>query len=310
MSRVQRHLGFRAGWAIALVVGIATLAAAQDEELVEFRFQPVDGEVWTKEIDDVQVRDLGDVAPYQETETKTKIELRYEALPDGGWVVHQTPLSASMTINGEDFHNPGLEQTIGQEIQVTFSADGDAVSVDGFKEFLRKLERNLSPEMYAQVRQSASEESMAQSELRQWDSILIDLIGHPVHEGEIWRVIDEVSIAGGGTIGTDGILRFDGWTEIDGIRGFKVTYEWDSTGQKMASVGDDYTRSISRRTTDEVMPRTNVNLQGSLIRVIVPETGHLLYEVYDQSYELPLNKVGGPSAKMEQRHTYRFRKAS
>jgi hypothetical protein len=294
----------------AAILLLATTAWAQEsEEPATFRFAPVDGEVWVKEIDATQVRDMGSVAPRQETRTKTSIELRYEQVPDG-WVVHQMPLEAEMELNGQPMPNPGLQQTVGHEIRVQLDEEGNPVEVEGFQELMRRFEANVDPQTYAKMRQQMNAESMAVGEMRQWSELLQDIRGETVQPGETWNVLDQTTIMGGGVVGLAGYLKFDGWTELNGIRGFKTTYRYDSNGELMESVEGQATRTVSRRASDEPMARSNIELQGSLIRVIVPETGQLLYEVKEEWYEVPLKAMDGPKMRVESHHTYRFEKSS
>lgn len=295
-------------WVVLVLLLAGGVQAQESDEPATFSFAPVDGSIWIKEIDATQVRDMADVAPLQETRTRTSIELRYEQVPEG-WLVHQMPLEATIEQNGQPVPNPGLEQTVGHEIRVRLDDGGKATEAEGFSELMRRFEANVDPKTYAQMRQQMSAESMAVGEMRQWNSLLQHIRGETIAPGDVWNVLDQTTIVGGGVVGLAGYLQFDGWTELDGIRGFKMTYHYDSNGDLMKSVEGLANRTVSRRASNEPMSMSNVELVGSVIRVIVPETGQLLYEVKEEWYEVPLQSMDGPKMRMETRHTYRIRKS-
>lgn len=280
-------------------------APAGSEETVIFGFHPEDGAQWRKTMVDRSERDFGGLAPAVTQITEQELLVEY-ARAEEAWMVTQRATSARMMDASGEIQNPILDLAIGVPITLTVNPLGQAVAAAGFDAFWDKLENNLDAEVYSRLVQSTSPEQMADNEIQIWNRFYSELLGHRIRPGENWRVLDGTDVGSGGRARLLGTIRFDGWTELDGIRGFKVTHEFDTTGEKMQALGDDHTRSISR-VGDEQFETSNIVIEGTWVVVIQPETGQLLYSVRDQTTRLPIgDPVDGLEAVFTKHHTYRW----
>jgi len=296
---------------LACLLLFPALVHAQDSpapdlgDAVVFGFHPEDGAQWRKTMLDRVERDFAGMAPTVRQETRQELIITYRK-GETTWQVTQEAQSAEMTENGVEVDNPILDLAMGVPVTLTVSPLGQAVAAAGFEAFWKKLEQNLSADVYARLAENTSVETMAENEIRIWNKFYAELLGHRIRPGDNWRVLDGTDVGTGGRTALYGTIHFDGWTELDGVRGFKVTHEFDTTGEKMEALGDDHTRSISR-VGDEQFTRNNVTVEGKWIVVIQPETGQLLYSVRDEVTRLP---IGDPADDMQavfnKHHTYRW----
>ena len=295
------------GLLVAAVVVVAATRPAVAEE-VRIRFQPVDGDVWTREMENVMIQELADLAPRREQTTLSTVKYTYQQEDDGAWTVLQEPLAASMLIDGAPIENEVLDQTVGVQLEVQLDANGRATSVDGFGRLIRKLEDNLDRATYTRVQQQLSAESMESGELQTWNRLRTEFLGATVDVGDRWHVEDEIYVTGPGWIDVVGTISFDGWTELDGRRALKIVYEYDEAGRAVAALGrTEFDHKLVLRRSDQANQQHNTVLNGTVTWVIDPETGYLLFEKKDQVHELPLDPTGEKKGMVENRYVYRFR---
>jgi hypothetical protein len=273
---------------------------------VTFGFAPTDGARWSYSIDDERISDFAGKAPNRAQRTVSDMDYTYEAQPDGTWRVRIIPRTAEMSVDGNAIENPALRLAVGQEVGLRLDKDGVAVQAEGFRALFRTYEREMDPASFGRLRESTNAETMGRNQVAQWNEALEDLRGETVKIGETWRVEDMVSMQGR-PVPVVGVLRFAGWTEIDGLRGVKIEYTYDTTGEASAQSATEATRALQRRAVDNRGAQTNVSLHGSVTRVIVPESGQLLYEVKEETSEVPMGAMDGPRAVFTVRHNYRFR---
>lgn len=295
---------------LCLLLLLALCAAAGAEE-VTFRFAPEDGARWMRVGEDRALRDLGAAAPISETLTRQEVEFIYSAGAGGGWEIMQIPRSIGFEVNGIVTQNPILDLTIDSEITLTTDASGQAMAVHGFRQLLRKLEDNLPSNLYAQVSKSYNEAAMVNGEKLRWNGELGALRGATVRSGDRWHVIESRVFAMGGSIQVNGVMRFEGWSELDGVRGFKVLYDWDSTGEALEQWGSDDMKVVDLRSPDDPAGGGNLTMRGSELRVIVPESGQLIYRTSEQLATLSEvpgmdSSIGSMSGRFEDSSVYRW----
>ena len=315
MHRLLPQLWIRFLLAALLPLALLPISGARSQshaqeaaETIRFEFAPVGGLVWIEEMEDETAYDYGDMAPPRSQLTKGISRMDYEAQDDGGWVVTKVTDSISMDFGEGPIDNPIADLTVGHAFLLRVDARGTAVAVDGCRELVRKLERQLDMAIWEKFQSTQSAATIEAGEIRLWNHRLRGVLGEEVRVGEVWRVVDERRIQGRPILVT-GVVRFDGWTQIKGQRGFKVLYEFDTAKEKVEAIGDGFDREVDWRPEGSLAGPSNLVLHGSSIRVIQPETGQILYESVHVEYEAPMGKPEGPKAKIEMNSSYRYRLA-
>jgi hypothetical protein len=276
---------------------VSPKASPADSLHVQFHFAPPAGSHWIQDFEDVRLSpDRTQPSGQREQRTTVRIDLRYERDPQGGWAVQKSPFEGEITFNGEGITNPALEQNLHTTLVVHLDDKGQALRVDGFKELERKYERNLPPEQYARLAKQYTAANMERMELTQWNQPLQDLIGAQVTTGETWHVTDTADI-GSAELLVTGVISFDGWTELHGVRGYKVHYTYDTTGAAERSAPGPYARTISRVGPDSKATRSNIVLAGDVIRVIDPATGLVFYAHAHRAYDVPIQSQSQDASK-------------
>lgn len=306
--RRGRAIGFGLLWMVALLPG-AGVARGEEAPPSRFRigFAPVEGEVWIKSVTDERLRDMRGVAPDNEQITRTTTEQVYHRRDDGHWEVTETVRDAHMQINGADVDNPALKVAVGHPLHVRFDEEGRAVAVAGFDALMERYERELPPEFFARLRSRMSPESMERRELESWNAPFEGVRGETVELGERWGVLDE-TVFQGNPVPLRGVLHFEAWTEIDGVAGVKMVLDYDIHGEAYQRWEGEMARVISRRPEGRQYGPSNLELSGQTTWVIDPQRGQVLYEVHEQTTQVPLGDIDGPKAKLVERHTWRYRR--
>jgi hypothetical protein len=292
---------------------LSLLAAPAWGETVRFGFAPQAGSRWLRIGEDRVLRDMAAVAPPSETLTRQEVEVRFEALPDGSWRVLEIPRLASMEIDGLPTPNPVLDLTVGAQIELTLHADGTAKEVRGFRDLLRRFEDRLSAAQYAAVTNRMSESSLVQQEMTRWNQQLGQLLGQSVEIGEAWVVSEFRTFAMGNPEPVEGVLKFSGWSEMEGRRGVKLEYEYDNRGDAVRKLANSQMRRVDWRPQGQPSQSGNVWIRGKELRVIEPESGQLLYRTVEQFADLqPVEGVevrdsGIMEGRFEESSVYRWR---
>ena len=294
---------------VPLVIGLALSAssASGEDRPRDFRFQfePTAGRVWTKTVLDEQENDFGGVAEGRHQITESRFRQHYEQKDDGGWQLVQVTRDIEMTINGNEVRNPIFDVIIGHEIRLDLDEQGRAVDHDGFSQLMRRYEREIDPDLFARIRQNMSVESMGQGEMLKRNRVLEFVAGREASLGEVWSVEEPLRFQGSVSRVT-GTLRFEDWTEIDGQAGVKMVYRYDNTGDARGAAGDEVAREISLLEEGEQIDPNNLVIRGQYTWVMDPRTSQPLYEVQEQTIEIPLGAMDGPRGEIRNAHTWRW----
>ncbi len=281
--------------------------ARADTESFVLEFAPTDGAVWHKSTYDRRLRDFGTVAPISEQVTEIEAEQRYESRPDGSWTVVQTVLSVDMRMNDEPMNNPMLPILETQPIELVVDAGGEAVDALGFRELMRRYERELDPEILQRAREQMSARSMARGEIEKWNGALEGLRGLELTVGEKIGVLGKADWQGQ-PLKTTGILTVGEWTEIGGEPGVTLTYEFDAHGEVFAEHEDEITRTISRRGDQPIQERNHrLDMRGTIVTVVQPSTGQLLFQSIEQTTLVPVAQADLDHARLETEVRHRWR---
>jgi hypothetical protein len=301
-------------WIFLLLAGIsapwghpcAAGAETQTPEQIRFAFAPRDGAKWMQIGEDERIKDFSGQAPTHVQLTHSEVELRYEAQEDGSWIVHKIPRRAEMEINGSAVNNPALDLTIGHQLKVVLDAEGRAQDAEGFREFLRIVERELDPAAYARYRQSTTLAGMVDAEIGQWNETLADLRDQSFEIGQVFVILSETEFQGS-QVPITTVVRVEGWSEMEGHRGVKIVWTYDASGAVVDELTDPVAWTDDRRPSDREYPANNLQLRGDVTQVIEPQTGQPLYYRKEEVIELPLGQLGGPTARIETRTRYSYR---
>ncbi len=282
-------------------------AARAGSETFVLEFAPSDGDVWHKSTYDRRLRDFGTAAPISEQVTEIEAEHRYESRSDGSWLVVQTLESVDMRMNDEPMDNPMLPILQTQTIEIVVDARGEAIDAYGFRELMRRYERELDSQNLQRIREQMSARSMARTEIAQWNGPLDGLRGLELTVGEKIGVLGRKN-SQGGPLTTSGILTVGDWTEIDGEPGVTLTYEFDANGETFAEHEDQITRTISRRGDEEIEDRNHrLDIRGKVVIVVQPSTGQLLYQSVEETTLVPVAQPDLDHARIETEVRHRWR---
>lgn len=245
-------------------------------------FDPDDGSVWTRTTEDRRLQDFKSLGDRTDQRTRILMDQRYEAQPDGSWLVVQDVLEVTMTKNDEILDNPMLPIIEDQETRVVLDANGHAVDAEGFRALMRRYERELSPEFFQEVREQMKVENLSAGEVSRWNRSLEGLYGLELAPGDRVAVTEARAEVQGNVIEVTGVIEVGDWVEVGGGRGVSMVYRYDNTGEALAAAGETR-HEIERRAGEETSTlRVPVAMSGTVEFVVVPATGQLLSEDHVQ----------------------------
>lgn len=298
---------------LALTVLSLALAAGSSSgetrpQKVTFGFAPDPAVQWKKVMFDEQRTDFRGVVEDHHQITESELQQHYEKDEEGAWQLVQNVRSVEMEINGNAVVNPMLEVLTGHEIRLDLDDKGLATGHEGFRELMRRYERELDPATYTRVRQQMSAQSMGLGEIAKRNQGLGIVAGKTVTIGEKWGVLDRVAVQGSWTAVT-GVAHFESWTDVGGIAGVKLVYRYDSSGGVYGGAESELTQVVSLRPDDYVVQPNNLEVSGEYTWVIDPVSGQPLYEVYEQLVTVPVgNDLFGQRGEIHSAHTWRWSK--
>lgn len=292
---------------LALAALLASVPAKADTPSTRFSFAPRDGEVWIEKLLDIRTTDPGGDAAVQ-TEETTETDTLLFAKQEKGWRVTRIMGPARMELSGQPFDNPILKISRGTHIELSCDENGVANQVSGFRLLLRKLERSLSPEVWARYQNSVTLKGVERTEIRRWNLRRGGLIGEEAKDGEIWN-FQSFFPSSMGYLEVRGTIRFGGMIDFEGRRGYKLFLDFATGSKDLTS--KDATKEVDLRPAGYTSSNSDeYGLQGSTVRVIDPTTGHMLYENTKVSWKEPemrgAEKMVGKTLQM----TYRLEPVS
>lgn len=290
------------------LASIAPRAAAEQPESFTFAFAPDTTVTWSKKLSDEQLTDFKAANPIRHQITESELHQRYARDEEGQWEMLQRVRSIEMSINGDRVENPMVDVILGHEIRLQLDEQGSAVGATGFRELMRRYERELDPAIYARVRQSMSAESLALGEVTKRNQSLAVVAGRSAKLGEKWGLVDRVNVQGTWSP-VRGVVHFESWTDIDGMPGVKIVYRYDAAGRQYDAASDELTEVISMRPEDWDATPNNLGVSGQYVWVIDPATGQPLYENFEQLVTIPISSdLEGERGEIRSAHTWRWSK--
>lgn len=282
-------------FSLLIVAGAAGSAAA---EAFTLEFSPADGEVWEKTTVDRRTQDYADAAPRTEQITEITLDQSYVSQPDGSWHVLQDARSLGMRINGQALDNPMFPIIESQQIRVILNSGGQAIDAEGFRSLMSRYERELDPETYQNVRRQMKIANMVKGEVIKWNRPLAGLVGLEVEIGDRLGVTSKAEFQGT-MFAVSGVIDVVEWTEVEGERGVRFAYRYDTTGEIRAGA-EDVKHEIVRWEDEEPAPiGPGVRLLGRYEFVLVPSTGQLLSEHLQETVFAPVTQAPGTTATLE-----------
>jgi hypothetical protein len=288
---------------LALAALLASVAAEADAPSTRFSFAPRDGEVWIEKLVDIRTTDPGGDAALQKEHT-TEVDTLLFAKQGEGWRVTRIMGPARMEVSGQPFDNPILKISRGTHIELSCDENGVAHEVRGFRLLLRKLERSLSPEVWAKYQSSVTLQGVQRTEMRRWNLRRGGLIGAEAQDGEIWN-FQSFFPSSMGYLDVRGTIRFGGMIDFEGRRGYKLFLDFATGSKDLTS--KDATKEVDLRPAGYTSSNSNeYGLEGSTVRVIDPTTGHMLYENTKVSWKVPEMRGGEKMVGKTLQMTYRL----
>lgn len=294
----------------ALMAALSAPASVRADQPTSFTFgfDPDPTVVWTKTLSDDQLNDFLGFVPGSHQVTESELTQRYARDDDGNWEVVQHVRRIEMEIDGRRAENPMVNVILGHEIRIQLDEQGRATGATGFRELMRRYERELDPNTYARVRQAMNAESLANGEMAKRNQLMGIVAGRSASIGEHWGVLDRVSVQGGWSP-VSGVVHIESWTEIDGQAGVKIVYRYDGSGELYEAASAKITQVMSLRPEDWVAAKNNLGVTGEYTWVVDPMSGQPLYEVFEQVITVPVGKdLEGPRGEMRSAHTWRWTK--
>ncbi|HKI83451.1 MAG TPA: hypothetical protein VKA63_03860 [Candidatus Krumholzibacteria bacterium] len=307
MRRILPSLLLLLGLTVPLPVHADTVAAPADSGSVHFHFAPKDGEVWVEDLVDTRISDPGGDLAVRTEQTTESDTLLFDRQGEG-WRITRVMGPASSVINDHPFDNPILKLSRGARVELSCDARGRATSVKGYRRLVRKLERSLSPDVWAKYQSTFSLEGARDNEIRRWNLRRAGLIGSEVKDGENWNY-QSLFPTPMGYLELRGTMHFGGCIDYEGRRAYKIQLNFASGSNVPTS--KDATRELDLRPAEYTASNSDISeLKGSTARIIDPLTGHVLYETTKVSWKESAIRGSEQMVGKEVTMTYRLHPVS
>ncbi len=284
---------------LALAVSLSAVGAgvAASEPVVEevtFHCAPVDGERWIERVEEDRTEDFDDRAPLRRRHFSQADTLRWQRTQEG-WTVHRSFGEGRETVDGVAVDDPVLPLFAGRSIELECDDGGVVHAVKGYRRLFRHVQRGLDLETWQKVQTMFRPGAAEWLEIQRWNRGRRGLCGVKVRTGESWTYRD-LFPSGEGQVAVEGVLRFAGFTEVKGQRGYKLVYSFASAASDEAVPStDEATRVLDLRSPESAKRlRQDIPMDGELVQVIDPRSGRIFYESLDLRWDLPRPvKAGG-----------------
>jgi hypothetical protein len=167
-------------FALALLLPLAAWSA----ETVTFRFAPPDGTTFVQTLVTTKTLDAGAAGKRTDVQ-RSETRLRFDKAGDG-WTLTATPISMTMTRDGQAVQNPVLDALKDLVVTYRLDAQGNIVAIQGFGNVQEKLIKALPPEAAQAVAKLVTEEAMVAKEKAEWAGRISDFTGESFELGSSW----------------------------------------------------------------------------------------------------------------------------
>lgn len=278
--------------------------AAWSAESVTFRFAPPDGTTFVQTLVTTKTLDAGVTGKRTDVQ-RSETRLRFDKTGDG-WTLTATPISMTMTRDGQAVQNPVLEAMLGSVITYRLDAQGNIVAIRGFGEVQERLLKALPPEAAQAVAKLVNEEAMVAKERAEWAGRIGDFAGQSFELGSSWT--SEAPFA----LPTGEEIQFYTRTEIaekarcgdkDCVR---IRFRYDTDASALGAKVGQSMNEISKEAGGPEVQIKKMTITGGGERLIDPAT----MLIHSETLERTTNMEGMGVSTEKREYTFDYQPAA
>lgn len=289
------RLGVLTSFFIVCYCGLVFTATAQE---IFFRFDPPeDFPAYISTFKSKRITDMGILGKRTvASEGKAKITVRKG--PDG-YSVAFTPLSFTMTEDGEPVDNPILAFV--QNIAVTYELDGDGelVGINGLESLFEEFIASLSPGLPPNVAEMLNEDAFRYKTVQEWEARIGQFVGADVEIGDVWAGVEQVPLPVGGSMRFYSVTKFAEQVKFDGVDCVRIQFSFntdaDALKDFMGAVWEDLADMVG---TEEKPSVSNSEVVGKGERIIDPTTMLIYSETSERTFKTTVDMPGHKVVEM------------
>lgn len=179
---------------ICVVLITVPTAYLSGQELT-FRFDPPDSITFIQHLTTTRVSTTEGAAPRTDvTVSRTEIQIQKG---ENGFTVRATPLSITLTRNGQEIQNPLLPLLLAMKVTIETDERGEVLDVHGYGDLATLIDSLLPPAVAGQLGGTLTEQAMVAREISEWNDRIADMSGLDIRVGDTYVGGVEINDANG-----------------------------------------------------------------------------------------------------------------
>jgi hypothetical protein len=300
-----------ANWAVTIIL-LAYFSSSISKELdtINFSFAPGENISFTQKLTTIKEKDMGDKGKQlDESVSTTKITI---IKTKSGWDVLAEPRSISMKRNGEEINNPIVSFLSSAVITYKLDSDGNILDVDGYEPFIEGISKQVTPEVFKQLKPILNIEAMKSKEIAEWNGRIGDYVGAEVQIGDTFVADVPYQIPNGTTINYSVQTKIAALVPCGDNKCVRIEQIYDSQADNLAKMTGEVVSNVTEAAVPEInKPSSESNtavIKGNVTRVIDPNT-MLVYEEESKrtiAMEIDIPGAGLVPVKTSETRKYEF----
>jgi hypothetical protein len=300
-----------ANWAVTIIL-LAYFSSAISKELdtIYFSFAPGENISFTQKLTTIKEKDMGDKGKQlDESVSTTKITI---IKTKSGWDVLAEPRSISMKRNGEEINNPIVSFLSSAVITYKLDSDGNILDVDGYEPFIEGISKQVTPEVFKQLKPILNIEAMKSKEIAEWNGRIGDYVGAEAQIGDSFVADVPYQIPNGATINYSVQTKIAALVPCGDNKCVRIEQVYDSQADNLAKMTGEVVSNVTEAAVPEIIkPSSESNtaiIKGNVTRVIDPKT-MLVYEEESKrtiAMEIDIPGAGLVPVKTSETRKYEF----
>lgn len=250
------------------ILGVSCFAFAEE---LTFRFNPPDRATYIETVKTTRVKDMGSFGNTTDVgETSAKITIQRTS---DGYEVEVTPLSMTMSRNGQVVNNPTTLVLLDTIVRYKLDSDGRLLTIRGYETVLDRMQQVLPPAAVQALGAVFGEEALIKKETAEWNGRIGSFLGQRAKVGDVFTGTEAFPLPTGGTVAYYSVTEIAEETKCGGehdcVR-IRFTYNTDAEtlGQTVGTVLSDVSKAVG---ASDVAPGiSGVEIIGSGERLIDP----------------------------------------
>lgn len=292
--------------AILAIVSFTPVPVQAEKQI--FRFRPAAETTYLQTLVTTRVRDGGSFGTQTEVvESKVKVEMDQT---DTGYSVVVTPISITVSQNGEVIDNPLTPLML--EMVLTYELDqhGQLLDIRGFDKVPERMQALFAQDVIDLIEPMMNPQTLFDREAADWIGRIGIFVGQEFQSGDVWAFRDLYTLSPGVDVTYYSAIQFGGQKQIRNRNCVQIISHYNTDPTQLGRLVESSYPSVADAFGEEALRvnTTGVKIAGRGERWVDPATMLVYNEVAERTIEVTMmvEGVGDVVTTLNEKKEYSF----